>query len=118
VEIAGVLEGKGYFLANFPNMQSFYLPVALFANFRKRALFSEVYSQWFTFGEMKKSLFEAKLRAENITGSLVLTFPQFLEDIPDVILHIILRMNVLFSRSILKYFSGSLFIKSQKIVEE
>ena len=118
VEIASVLEGKGYFLANFPNMQSFYLPVALFVNFRKRALFSNVYSQWFTFGEIKKSLFKAELRAENIAGSLVLTFPPFLKDIPHVILHIIMKMNALFSCSILKYFSGSLFIKSQKVVEE
>ena len=117
VEIVRVLKGKGCFLANFPNMQSFYLPVALFVNFRKRALFNDVHSQWFTLGEIKESLFRVGLRAENVEGSLVLTFPPFLKEFSNVILHIVRKMNALFSGPILKYFSGSLFIKSQKIIE-
>ena len=118
VEIASVLKEKGQLVANFPNMQGLYLPVAVFVNFCKRALFSDVYSRWFTLSEVKNSLFKVGLRVENVEGFLVLILPSFLEKFSWIILHVITKMNVFFSRSIFKYLSGSLFVKSQKIVEE
>lgn len=118
VEIASVLKKRGRLVNNFPNMQGLYLPLAVFVNLCKRALFSDVYSRWFTLSEVKKSLLEAGLREEDVEGFLVLILPSFLETFSSVILHIVRKMNVLFSHSIFKYLSGNLFVKSRKIVEE
>ena len=115
-EIASVLKQKGYFLANFPSIQSFYLPIAFFVNFRKRALFKNVYARWFTLGEINESLSRVGFRVQNVTGFLVLASPPFWKKLSFFIAHIMEKVNTLFSSSLLKYFSGNVFIKSQKTV--
>ena len=114
-EIARVLKQKGCFLANFPSIQSFYLPIALFVNFRKRALFQNVYSRWFTLGEISSSLSRVGLTVQNVRGFVVLASPPFWK-LSFLIAHIMKKVNALFSSSLLKYFSGNIFIKSQKTV--
>jgi len=118
VEIGSVLKEKGWLVANFSNMQGLYLPVAVFVNSCKRALFSDVYSRWFTLNEVKKSLFKVGLRVEDVEGFFVLILPSFLQRFSCVTVHIIRKMNALFSSSVFKYLSGSLFVKSQKIFGE
>ena len=116
-EIVRVLKQKGYVIANFPSIQSFCLPIAFFVNFRKRALFKNVYARWFTLGEINASLSRVGLRIQNVTGSLVLVSPPFWKKLSFFIVHIMEKVNILFSSSLLKYFSGNVFIKSQKTVE-
>ncbi len=117
VEIARVLKQKGYFVANFPSMQSFYLPVALFINFRKRALFRNVYSRWFTLGEIRESFSEAGLSIQDISGFPVLASPPLPKEVWFSIIRIMKKKGISFSSSALKYLSGCIFIKSQKTVE-
>jgi len=115
-EIARILKQKGYFLANFPSIQSFYLPIALFINFRKRALFKNVYSRWFTLKEMRKSISEAGLSVQKIEGFPVSASPPLPKEFWFFVIRII-KKGQIFSSSLPKYISGCAFIKSQKTHE-
>ena len=110
-EVARILKPRGYFVANFPNMQGIFLPVALFVKFRQRALFRQVYSKWFTLKEMKEAISNAGLRTESIKGCLMSTTLGLSRK---TIISLLKHVNRLFIFLPWKYLSGVLYVRSRR----
>ena len=113
-EIAGVLRTSCHFVVNFPYAQGLLFPVAIIIRRTKRALFKEVYSNWFTWGEIRIAISKADLEMEHVQGFLISELPlsRFQSNI---IFRILTILNSLFRYSFLKFVSGVLFIKSRKL---
>ena len=113
-EIAAVLRSNSYFVVNFPYTQGLLFPVALTVRLTKRALFEEVYSNWFTLSEIRNVSSKANLNIESFQGFFIPDFP-FLRIQSAIFTRILAIVNSLFRRSFLKYASGVLYAKLRKL---
>ena len=105
-----VIKSKGSFVVNFPNLQSPYLPVAIFINLRKRALFKgQISSKWFTPKEIKLLLMKGGFKIKEVKGCAIAS-PLPLNN---KLFSIIKSVIFLSKDSKFKIFSGSLFIKAE-----
>jgi len=104
------IKNKRYFLFNFSNFNSPYMPIAALINLMKRTLFkSNIYSRWLTFNEIKSLLLANNFNIREYSGCMIAS------SLPlgDKLLRIIKPINLMSENSILKIFSGSIFIKAQ-----
>ena len=63
-----VLKPEGTFLANYPNLLSNRLPIALYVNRRNRNVGGGVYTKWFSVFEVKSRLRETGYEVETTVG--------------------------------------------------
>jgi len=106
-EVKYVIDPKGSFIVNFPNIQSLYLPVYIIINLIKRALFKEIYSRWFIPTEIRFLISSAGFIIKEIKGCAIATPLPF----GDKLVKVIQRVNFSIENSRLKLISGSLFYK-------
>jgi ubiquinone/menaquinone biosynthesis C-methylase UbiE len=71
-EIGRVLAPGAGFVANFPNLLSLYLPAGAFVNCTGRSLFRDVYTHWYTWGEIERAYGAADLDIERVIGHVYL----------------------------------------------
>lgn len=114
-EVKYVTDPKGFFIVNFPNLQSLYLPIAIIVNLRKRALFKgrKIYSKWFIPTEIEFLMSSAGFIIKEIRGCAIATPIPF----GDKLVKVIQRMNFSIETSRLKLISGSLFYKVHVVRE-
>ena len=110
-EVRYVIRPEGFFIFNFPNLQSPYLPIAIIVNLRKKALFKggKIRSKWFTLREIDKLLSETGFNIEELQGCMIAS------PIPlgESLVKIVRIINFFCKTSKFKLFSSSLFIKAQ-----
>ena len=109
-EINRVLKPNGFFIVNFPNMLSFYFPVGAYVNMTKKSIQKDVYSKWFTFNEIKNAFSEAGLKITGIKGYIWIP-----TNISGSIFRFFKKLDAISRDSLLKYISGSLFIKGIRV---
>ena len=109
-EVKYVIDSKGFFIVNFPNLQSLYLPIAIIVNLRKRALFKKrkIYSKWFIPTKIKFLLSSAGFTIKEIRGCAISTPLPF----GDKLVKVIQKINFSIESSRVKLVSGSLFCKA------
>jgi ubiquinone/menaquinone biosynthesis C-methylase UbiE len=110
-QVKHVIRSEGYFIFNFSNSRSIYLPIAIIINLRKRALFKSVQSCWFTIGEVNALMSRDGFDVKRIKGCFIASpLP-----LGDKLVRIIQMINFSIENSRLQSFSGSLFVKAQLI---
>ncbi len=109
-EISRILKPGGFVIANFPIVSSFYLPIALHVNSFKHAVARNVYSRWFTLGQINKSFSAAGLKICRRQGAII--FPR--NQAPKPIFSLLKTLDTRARNSVLKYVSGSLFVEALK----
>lgn len=106
-----IIKPEGFFIFNFPNLQSPYLPIAIIVNLRKHALFKggKIRSRWFTLREIHALLSRTGFSLRELRGCMIAS------PIPlgERLIKIIEIVNFLYETSKFKIFSGSLFIKAE-----
>jgi len=109
-----VLKNDGYFIFNFSNILSPYLPIALLVNFREKALFKggKIRSKWFTFKKICILLRQAGFELKGTRGCMIASPLPF----GDKIIEIVQIINRLAESSRLNFFSGSIFIKVRPVL--
>ena len=110
-QVKHVIRSKGYFIFNFSNLRSIYLPIAIIINLRKRALFKGVQSSWFTIGEVNALMSRDGFDVKRIKGCFIAS-PM---PLGNNLVKIIQMLNFSIENSRLQSFSGSLFVKAQLI---
>jgi len=112
-EVKYVIDPSGVFILNFPNIQSPYLPIAIIVNLRKLALFKggKIRSKWFTFREVNSSLSRVGFDVKEVRGCAIASPIPFGEKL----VKIVQIINFFAEASKLRLFSGSLFVKAQKL---
>jgi len=109
-EVRYVIKPESFFIFNFPNLGSLYLPVAIIVNLKRLALFkgTRIRSKWFTVGEIDTLLSGTGFNIEELRGCMIAS------PIPlgESLVKIVQIINFLCESSKLKLFSGSLFVKA------
>lgn len=108
-EVHRILKPNGFFVINIPNIFSLYLPVALLVNIRKRSVYNDVYSQWFTLPRIIKDFHDTGFKVNEIKGSAIL--PAFI--FPKKLIFLLKRLDKISRGSFLRYVTGSIFIKAE-----
>ena len=110
-QVKHVIRSEGFFIFNFSNLRSIYLPIAIIINLRKRALFKGVQSSWFTVSEVNALMSRDGFHVKRIKGCFIASrLP-----LGDRLVKIIQIINCSIENSRLQSFSGSLFVKAQLI---
>lgn len=109
-EIARVLRPGGFFVVNFPNLWSYYLPAGVLVNVRRRALRRNVYTHWYTLRSFRLACRQAGLILERIVGQIHL---------PGTVAQpgfnaVLRRLDQLSRGSSLRYLCPTLFVKAVK----
>lgn len=107
-EVSRVLKSNGFFIANFHNLLSLFLPVALWVTFRETSVMYNVYTKWFTLFEVKKTLSDVGLEIQEIKGDYMI------HPLSKKSLFLVKILDDYSRSSMLKYFSGAPFVKSIK----
>ncbi len=110
-QLVYVVKSKGYFLFNFSNLLSVYLPIALAVNYSNQAMFKsgKIYSRWHTAREIRFELLRNGIEIEAVKGCFIAS------PLPmgNKLVNIIRSIDISVEDSKLKSFSGSLFVKAQ-----
>lgn len=110
-EINRILSDDGFMVMNFANSMGFYLPVSLYVNSFHKSLQENIYTKWFNYFEIKNILADCGFEINEIMGFIV--FPR--RTIPEWSFKFLKELDQYCRNTVLKYLSGSLFIKAQKI---
>jgi len=106
-----VINQDGYFVFNFSNVYSPYLPVALAINSNKQAMFrgGKIQSHWFTLREVDDMLAKSGFVITKVKGCFIAS------PVPwgNILVKLIQAMNFSAEDSRLKFFSASPFIKAK-----
>lgn len=111
-EISRVLKPNGFLIINFPNLSGFYFPIAAYVNVTKKSIQKDVHSKWFTLSEIKNAFRNAGLEVTDIKGSISLPART-----PRLLFEILKKIDIISRDSLLKYYSGSIFVKGVKLKE-
>lgn len=111
-EISRVLKPNGFLIMNFPNLLGWYFPIGMYINITKKSIQKDVHSKWFTIGEIKTVYSNAGLKITDIRGHMV--FPT---NTSGYIFELLKKLDRISRHSLLKYLSGSLFVKGVKLEE-
>lgn len=110
-QVKRVVRSEGYFVFNFSNLQSPYLPIALVINSRKRAMFrsGKIQSSWLTFRDIGDTLSRNGFAVKEVKGCFIAS------PLPwgNSIIKFIQVINFSTENSRLRFFAGSLFVNSQ-----
>lgn len=107
-EVRRVLKRGGFFVANFPNLSSIYLPIGGFVNLFERSLQVPVYSRWYSFRSVMCSLRFSGLNPVSVHGRMI--FPK--KYCPAPLFVCLKQFNSKVSNSSLVFLSGDLFVRS------
>lgn len=110
MEVNRVLKEGGFFVANFPNLLSVYLPIGGIVNLFGRSLQAPVYSRWYSFGRTIRLLRNARLNPVRVLGHMIL--PR--KYCPTVLFKFFRELDRRMLQSNLGFLSGDLFVKSRK----
>ena len=108
-QLQRVLKVNGHLVANFPNVLSPYLPVALLVRFCKQSIIGKVYSRWFTYKEIRAVFSSAGMTIDQVIGFLL---PP--PSLPKMLIPLIKVLMRIFMRDFLKYISPTLFVRCVK----
>jgi ubiquinone/menaquinone biosynthesis C-methylase UbiE len=112
-QVKYVVRSDGYFVFNFSNVNSLYLPIALVVNSRRQAMFrsGKIQSSWFTFRDIRNMVSRNGFVVSEVKGCFIAS------PIPwgNSILKIVQIINFSAENSLLKFFAGSLFVNAQLI---
>lgn len=111
-EISRVLKPNGFLIMNFPNMLGFYFPIAAYVNITNKSIQKDVHSKWFTLNEIENAFSNAGLEVTDIKGNM--SFPA---NTPRPFFEVLKKIDKISRHSLLKYLSGSLFVKGVKLEE-
>lgn len=109
-QIQIVLKANGSLVANFPNVLSLYLPVALLVRFRKQSIIRRVYSRWFTYKEITAAFSSAGMSIDKVKGFLL---PP--PSLPKMVIPLLKVLMEIFMSYLLKYISPILFVRGVKL---
>jgi ubiquinone/menaquinone biosynthesis C-methylase UbiE len=112
-EVKYVVKSDGYFVFNFSNVQSLYLPIALLVNSRGKALFrgDKIQSAWFTFGDIGDLLSRNGFGVSAVKGCFIASPVPF----GNALVKLIRAINLSTENSQLRFFAGSPFLKVKAI---
>jgi ubiquinone/menaquinone biosynthesis C-methylase UbiE len=108
-QVKNVIKPDGYFIFNFSNILSPYLPIAVIINSTRQALFrgGRIQSRWFTLREINGMISRNGFDIKEIKGCFIASpLP-----LGDTLVKLIKIVNLSAENSILKFFAGSPFIK-------
>ena len=110
-EVKYVIRPRGFFIVNFPNLQSPYFPIAIIVNIRKRALFKkrEIQSRWFIPTEISLLMLKAGFKIKEVRGCAIASHLP----LGNTLVKVVQRINLSIENSRLKLFAGSLFVKAR-----
>jgi len=112
-EAARVLRPGGALVVNFPNLWSFYLPIGLIVNLRKRAMLRDVYSHWYSVVEIRRTCELIGLELQRLVGHV--HFPNNWGNA--LVLPLLTNLDRISRDSLLRYFAPTVFIKAVKPLE-
>jgi ubiquinone/menaquinone biosynthesis C-methylase UbiE len=108
-QVKHVVRSEGYFVFNFSNLQSLYLPIALIINSRKRAMFrsGKIQSSWLTLRDIDDMLLRNGFAVKEVKGCFIAS------PIPwgNFMIKLIQVINSSAENSRLRFFAGSQFVK-------
>jgi len=112
-QVKNVIRSEGFFIFNFSNLQSPYLPIAMIVNSRKQALFKKgkIQSRWFTLREINDMISRNGFDIKEIKGCFIASLLPW----GDTLVKIIQMINFSTENSRLKLFAGSPFVKAKLI---
>lgn len=110
-EVNRILKKGGIFVANFPNMSGIYFPIGVVVNLFDRSLQAPVYSRWYTFGSLVRSLKNGGLNPVRFVGRII--FPRTY--CPAVLFKCLKKLDHGISNSSMYSLAGNLFIKSHRL---
>jgi 2-polyprenyl-3-methyl-5-hydroxy-6-metoxy-1,4-benzoquinol methylase len=102
---------KAYFLFNFSNFISMYLPIATIVNSSNKAMFKggKIHSKWHTLKEITGEIVRSEFEIQFIKGCFIASpLP-----LGNKLVKIARLIDLSFEDSKLRFFSGSLFIKAK-----
>lgn len=112
-EISRILRPNGFFIVNFPNLLSYYLPADVLVNFRRRALRRDVYTHWYTPWSFWLACKQVGLIYRQVIGQVHLP-----DNVGIARLDVaIKRLDQLSRSSILRFLCPSLFVRALKKVD-
>lgn len=107
-QVKYVVRSDGYFVFNFSNVQSLYLPIALMVNLRGKGMFrSKIQSAWYTFGEIERLLSKNGFVVSTVKGCFIASPVPF----GNALARLIQAINLSAEDSRLRFFAGSPFVK-------
>jgi ubiquinone/menaquinone biosynthesis C-methylase UbiE len=109
-QVQEVVKPQGDFVFNFSNSQSPYLPIAAVVNLREHALFkSNIFTRWLTLKEVSSSLLAANFNIKSVRGCMIASPMPFGTKLTCIFRSI----NLISEQSLLRFFSGSIFVKAE-----
>ena len=109
-EINRVLVDEGELVINFVNLFSYYFLAGLYVNHRRESIGRKVYSRWIKLKDIEKLLKDTGFEILEQVGNV---FVPIHLDIP-VIREIMIFLNKISSRSILRFIAPAIFLKCKK----
>jgi len=108
-QVKHVVRSDGYFVFNFSNVQSLYLPIALMVNSRGKAMFrgNKIQSAWFTFRGIESLLSKNGFVVSAVKGCFIASPVPF----GNALVRLIQTINLFAEDSRLRFFAGSPFVK-------
>jgi ubiquinone/menaquinone biosynthesis C-methylase UbiE len=112
-QVRWVIKRKGYFIFNFSNIQSIYLPIAVMINLRGRAMFKggKIKSSWFTYKDIRQMLSKNGFDVTDRKGCFIASPIPFGHQA----FKLIQLINFSAENSALRFFAGSPFLKVRNV---
>jgi ubiquinone/menaquinone biosynthesis C-methylase UbiE len=111
-EIFRVLNKDGVSVTNYTNWMSYYLPYGIWVNLKKKSIYRDVYTKWFSINEVYKLHNINNLSVNKLFG-MVHTPNNFNNN---VLLRTLKLVNHISQKSMLKYIAPQIFIKAYKLI--
>jgi len=108
---AQALKANGVLVTNYTNWASFYLPVGLYVNMKGKSIRGDVYTKWFSLGEIRKLHTNSGFEILEIQG--VLHIPTRIRN--GVFLAALQVLDRLCRKSVFRYFAPQIYVRARKV---